>query len=85
LSVPIEDEDEILDVWPENWLVWDLWHMLGKRWRLISDLAGTRYQGLDLQQLESLMNMKRIPLEDQERLLEQLDEMEDVAIEAIYA
>lgn len=31
------------------------------------------------------MNMKRIPPEDQERLLGELDEMEDVALQAIYA
>lgn len=59
--------------------------MLGKRWRVIVGPRGAQYQGLDMQQAESLMNMKRIPLEDQERLLAELDEMEDAALEAIYA
>lgn len=81
----IGSEDEILDIWPENWLVWDLWRELGKRWRVVSGLAGDRYQALDLAQAESLMRLRRITEDEQARLVEELLDMEDVAVAAIYA
>lgn len=58
--------------------------MLENRWLMVSGLNGTRRQGLDMTQAESIMRLRRIKRKERTRILEGLLVMEPAALAAIY-
>jgi hypothetical protein len=75
---------EVIDIWPDNWLAWDVWVALEDRWRVISGMNGDRLQGLDAAQMESTLHLMGVKPKKRRRVFAELLEMEEAALAAIY-
>lgn len=76
---------EEIDVWPENWPIWDAWIGLENRWRVVVAANGeVNRQGLDAAQIESTLRLMGMKRKERERVYQGLLVMEDAALAAIY-
>lgn len=75
-----EPEEEICDVWEENWNSVLFFLCLKSQW-VLGGMGG--YVGLNYPGVESVMRIKRVPVKDRESLFEDVQIMEFAALEVL--
>lgn len=76
-----EDDEEVVEVWPENVPVYNLWHIVGDQWR--SGPGGIF--SLDLLPVFHELDRQGLEREEYDAMLTGIKTMAAVALEAIHA
>jgi hypothetical protein len=76
-EVPAE---EVLEVWPENHDVWEIWCALSTQWQLLAGAAAAIYTGLNYVAIQATLVLMGIGRREWKRIFEGLREMEHEAL-----
>lgn len=76
----IQAEEKTLDLWPEHYVLWEVWKALQNAWNVVAGMAGERYLGFDRSQAESVMRLAGVKKRDRRQMLSDLLTMEAAAL-----
>jgi len=76
-------EDEVFEVWPENWQASQIFLRCGRAWDIVIGPGGAFYQGVRPESVESVMRVSHIPPREREALLDDVLVMAAAAAEVL--
>lgn len=78
-----QQEEEVIDVWPENVQIWDTFMALETNWRVIAGMSGKEYQGIERASIPMALEMAGVKKKARRRVLDGLRFMERKALAAL--